>query len=196
MIGAVVLAAGRGERFGGDKVVATLRGVPIVRHVVDRLGLAGVSPVVVVGGASSALVRAALEGTPAQVVTNPVPALGLSRSLQAGVEALPAECDAFFVALGDQPLLDPHVLQQLADAWRGSNAAAVVPVYDDGRGNPVLFDGTMRRRLRELTGDAGARELLGAMGDRVVRVAVAGDAPRDVDSRDDLRALEGGADLC
>lgn len=191
MIGAVVLAAGRAERFGGDKVVAPLRGIPLVRHVVDRLALAGVAPVVVVGGASSDGVRAALAGTTAEVVTNPNPALGLSSSLRAGVEALPAECDAFFVALGDQPLLDVAVLRTLAETWRGSNAAAVVPVYRDGRGNPVLFDGTMRRQLRALTGDAGARELLEAMAERVVRVAVDVEAPRDVDSPDDLRTLAG-----
>lgn len=191
MIGAVVLAAGRGERFGGDKVLAPLRGIPLVRHAVDRLALAGVSPIVVVGGATGEGVRAALAGTPAEVVVNPNPALGLSASLRTGVEALPAACDAFFVALGDQPLLDVEVLRRLVETWRGSNAAAVVPVYRDGRGNPVLFDGTMRRQLRGLAGDAGARELLEAMGDRVVRVDVDVDAPRDVDSPDDLRAIEG-----
>lgn len=191
MIGAVVLAAGRGERFGGDKVLAPLRGIPLVRHAVDRLVHAGVSPIVVVGGATAEGVRAALAGTPADVVDNPNPSLGLSASLRIGVEALPAECDAFFVALGDQPLLDVEVLRRLAETWRGSNAAAVVPVYRDGRGNPVLFDGTMRRQLRGLAGDVGARELLKAMGDRVVRVDVDVAAPRDVDAPDDLRAIEG-----
>lgn len=191
MIAAVVLAAGRGERFGGEKVVAELHGVALVRHVVDRLRLAGLSPVIVVAGASSMAVRDALLGTDADVVENPRPDDGLSASLRIGVEALPEECDAFLVALGDQPLLDAGVVRALTDTWRDSNAAAVVPVYRDGRGNPVLFDATMRRRLRALEGDAGARALLEAMGDRVVRVAVEADAPRDVDTPDDLRALGG-----
>ncbi len=191
MIGAVVLAAGRGERFGGDKVLAPLHGVPLVRHVVDRLMTAGLSPLVIVGGASADGVRAAVAGTPAEVVVNPNPADGISASLRIGIEALPAECDAFVVALGDQPLLDVDVLRRLGETWRDSNAAAVVPVYRDGRGNPVLFDVTMRRHLRRLAGDTGARELLEAFGDRVVRVQVDADAPRDVDSPADLRAIEG-----
>lgn len=191
MIAAVVLAAGRGERFGGEKVVAELHGIALVRHVVDRLRLAGLSPVIVVAGASSVAVRDALLGTDADVVENPRPDDGMSASLRIGVEALPEECGAFLVALGDQPLLDAGVVRALTDTWRDSNAAAVVPVYRDGRGNPVLFDATMRRRLRALEGDAGARALLEAMGDRVVRVAVEADAPRDVDTPDDLRALGG-----
>lgn len=191
MIAAVVLAAGRGERFGGGKVVSELHGIALVRHVVDRLRLAGLSPVIVVAGAISAAVRDALLGTDADVVENPRPEDGMSASLRIGVEALPEECDAFLVALGDQPLLDADVVRALTDTWRDSNAAAVVPVYRNGRGNPVLFDATMRRRLRALEGDAGARDLLEAMGDRVVRVPVDADAPRDVDTPDDLRALGG-----
>lgn len=190
MIAAIVLAAGRGARFGGDKVLATLRGEPVVRHVVDRLHLAGLAPILVVGGASAEALRTALQAAPAEVIVNPAPEDGLSRSLREGIDALPAECSAFVVALGDQPLIDSDVVRALAATWRDSNAAAVVPVYRDGWGNPVLFDATMRGRLQALTGDRGARTLLEAMGDRVVRVVVDGAAPRDIDTPDDLRALD------
>lgn len=193
MIGAVVLAAGRATRFGGAKVLAPWRGIPIVRHVVDRLALAGLSPVVVVcaegeGGGEAAL-RGALAGTDAALVVNPRPDDGLSASLRLGVEALPTELSAFVVALGDQPGVDVELVRHMAERWRDSNVAAVVPVYRGIRGNPVLFDDTMRRRLMTLGGDAGARELLEAMGDRVAWVAVDREAPRDVDTPEDLQAL-------
>lgn len=190
MIGAVVLAAGRGTRFEGDKVVAPLRGTAVVRHVVDRLARAGLSPIVVVAAPGAAELRRVLEGTNAQVVENPQRDDGLSASLRCGVASLDASVDGFVVALGDQPEIAPDLLMRLVDAWRNSNAAAVVPEYRNGRGNPVLFDDTMRPRLTRLTGDAGARELLRQMGDRVVTVRVDADAPRDVDTRADLRALD------
>jgi len=191
MIGAVVLAAGRATRFGGGKVLAPWRGVPIVRHVVDRLGLAALSPVIVVcaEGEEERALRGALGGTEARIVVNPRPDDGLSASLRLGVEALPPELSAFVVALGDQPALEVAVVRQMTERWRDSNAAAVVPVYRGVRGNPVLFDDTMRRHLVALRGDAGARDLLEAMGDRVAWVAVDLEAPRDVDTPDDLRAL-------
>lgn len=191
MIAGVVLAAGLGTRFGGSKVLAMLHGTPVVRHVVARLREAGLSPLVVVAGTQRDEIAAALEGAGAEVVANPNPDAGLSASLRLGVDALPDYVGAFVVALGDQPLIDPDVVRRLAEAWNQSNAAAVVPVYRDGRGNPVLFDATLRRRLSGLTGDAGARELLEQLGDRLGRVPVDAESPRDIDTRADLEALQG-----
>lgn len=191
MIGAIVLAAGEGTRFGGDKVTARLRGLAVVRHVVDRLQEAQLAPIVVIGAPGAHALRDALAGSAATVVENPRRDEGLSASLRLGVESLPAELAGFVVALGDQPGIDAGVVARMLAVWRDSNAAAVVPEYADGRGNPVLFDDTMRRHIALLTGDAGARDLLQRMGDRVVTVPVDAPAPRDIDTPDDLRALEG-----
>lgn len=193
MIAGVILAAGRATRFGGPKVLAPLGGVAVVRHVADRLRAAGVAPLVVVvgGGDVEAGVVDALDGCDAATVRNLRPDDGVSASLRVGVDALPEEIGAFVIALGDQPLIEVDLVRQLVRTWQESNAAAVVPVYRDGRGNPVLFDATMRRLLRTLSGDVGARDLLLAMADRVVHVTVDHDAPRDVDTPDDLRALGG-----
>lgn len=191
MIVGIVLAAGFASRYGAPKVLERVRGIELVRHVVDRVSAAGIDEVIVTAGESADDIREALEGSGAKVVVVPDVASGLSASLGAALDVLPAECTAFVVALGDQPFIDPAVVRQLHDTWASSNAAAVVPVYrDSGRGNPVFFDATMRRRLRELTGDAGARDLLMAMGDRVVQVPVDAPAPRDVDTREDLSQLE------
>jgi molybdenum cofactor cytidylyltransferase len=191
MIAGLVLAAGSATRFGGGKVIALLHGSPIVRHVVARLREAGLSPVIVVAGAEREAIASALEGEEAELVLNPNPEVGLSGSLRLGVDALPDYVGAFVVALGDQPLIDPNVVRALIDTWNQSNAAAVVPEYRDGRGNPVLFDATLRRRMASLSGDVGARELLEQLGDRLGRVHVDADSPRDVDTREDLTALEG-----
>lgn len=186
MIAAVVLAAGSAVRFGGVKMIASLDGVPLVRHVVDRLRVSGFDPVLV-AVRDEAVIAAALHGTGATLVRVRDPDAGLAASLCAVVSALPTDCDAFIVALGDQPLLDREVLAGLRAVWVGSNAAAVVPVYRDiGRGNPVLFDATLRAMILDLTGDHGARDLLRRLGDRVAELQVDQDAPRDVDTPGDL----------
>jgi molybdenum cofactor cytidylyltransferase len=191
MIVGIVLAAGSASRYGAPKVLERVRGIELVRHVVDRVMASGIDGVIVTAGESAHGVREAVEGSGAVVIEVSDAATGLSASLRAALDALPEACTGFVVALGDQPFIDPAVVRQLRDTWEGSNAAAVVPVYlDSGRGNPVFFDATMRRRLRELSGDAGARDLLVAMGDRVVQVFVDAPAPRDVDTREDLSHLE------
>lgn len=191
MIGAVVLAAGQGTRFGGPKVLAQHKGIELVRHVVDRLVFAGVFDIVVTAGEHRVAIEAVLAGSPARVVSVADPTAGLSASLNTGVSALADECRVFVVALGDQPLIDAQLIGRLRAAWEGSNAAAVVPVYRGGvRGHPVLFDISMRRFLRELTGDRGAKQLLDEMAERVIFLPVDADAPRDIDSPEDLAALD------
>ncbi len=103
-IGIVLLAAGRGTRFGeAPKLLATLDGVPLVRRVAEAALAARPRPVVAVLGANDAAVRQALAGLDLTFVRNGAYADGLSTSLKAGIAALP-DCDAAIVMLGDMPL--------------------------------------------------------------------------------------------
>ena len=47
---AVVVAAGRGSRFGGDKHALEIDGIPLWKRGADVLAAAGADPVIVVGG--------------------------------------------------------------------------------------------------------------------------------------------------
>lgn len=191
MIGAIVLAAGRGTRFGGAKVLASHAGVPLVRHVVERLRASGLEQVIVTAGDHLEAITAAVAG-PGVTVVSVDPEGGMSASIQAGVAALPATCDAFLIALGDQPGIDPEIVRRVIETWERSTSAAVVPVYRDGvQGHPVLLDATLRRRLGALSGDRGARDLLQALGDRVVWMEVDAPVPVDVDVPADLDRLGG-----
>ncbi|MET0259069.1 MAG: nucleotidyltransferase family protein, partial [Methylobacterium sp.] len=148
-IGAVILAAGRGTRFGPEpKLLALLDGEPLVRHVARAALDATARPVVVVLGAHSKAVGAALSGLDLHMVDNPDHAGGLSTSLRAGLAAMPDEIDAVVVLLGDMPRITVAHLDALIAAYRDADLrpGAVVPVSAGRRGNPVLLD------LRKLAG--------------------------------------------
>ncbi|MBV6522244.1 MAG: Nicotine blue oxidoreductase [Gemmatimonadaceae bacterium] len=190
MISAIVLAAGRATRFGTSKIVAPLWGTPLVRHVVDRLQRAGIDEAVVVAGEASEAIAHAVQGTGARVVVNRDPATGLSGSLRVGLRSVSPDADAILVALGDQPLIDASVVDGMIAAWRSLRGTIVVPVYNGERGNPVLFDRSLRPVLEALEGDRGARDLLADHGGAVYRFRVQAAAPKDVDTVDDLAGLE------
>jgi molybdenum cofactor cytidylyltransferase len=64
-----------------------------------------------------------------------------------------------------------------------------VPVREGHRGNPVLFSRLFFPELRTVTGDVGARGLLGSHGEGVVEVAVSDDAAFvDIDTPEALAA--------
>src|SRR5262249_22248058 len=91
-IAAVVLAAGRSTRMGGpNKLLAEIRGRPLVRITVETALASRADPVIVVTGHERDRVEQALAGLDVRLVHNPDYADGLSTSLKAGIAAVPPE---------------------------------------------------------------------------------------------------------
>ena len=190
MIAAIVLAAGASTRMGRQKLTLPMPdGRALVRVAVEQVLAAGLDDTVVVLGADAEAVAAALAGLSVRTVVNPRYAEGQSTSLRAGLDALPAGTTAALVALGDQPLPDPTVIARLVAALGTSGRPIAVPVYQDGRGNPVLFAAAVFGELRTVTGDQGGRGVIARDPDRVVEVPVDAPMPADVDTPGDYQAL-------
>ncbi|GEP01388.1 hypothetical protein GCM10007887_09370 [Methylobacterium haplocladii] len=191
-IGAVILAAGRGTRFGPEpKLLAMLHGEPLIRHVARAALASSARPVVVVLGAHSDAVGAALAGLDLRLVDNPDSAVGLSTSLRAGLAAMPDAIDAVVVLLGDMPRITAAHLDGLIAVYRAAEPrpSAVVPVTGGRRGNPVLLDlDKLKEVLENLSGDTGAGPLLAGRGD-VIEVEMDDAVAFDVDTP---AALAGG----
>jgi molybdenum cofactor cytidylyltransferase len=186
---AVVLAAGLSRRMGQAKLLLPLEGRPIVRHAVEGVRAAGLDPVLVVTGPDPAAIEAALTGLDVRIVVNPAPEAGQAGSVRAGVAALPAVVDTVLIALGDQPGLAPDVIPALLAAHRASGRPIVAPRYQDGPGNPVLFDRAIFPELLALEGDRGARPVVARDPARVEWVALDWPMPPDVDTPADYEKI-------
>ncbi|MEQ9814238.1 MAG: molybdopterin-binding/glycosyltransferase family 2 protein [Azospirillaceae bacterium] len=193
-IAAIVLAAGQSRRMGGiNKLLASVGGKAMVRHAVDAALDSGVAETVVVTGHESDAVEAALVGSGARFVHNPDFAAGLSTSVAAGIGALGPVIDAALIILGDMPYVTGAHLRRLIDAYAPlEGRAIVVPTVAGKRGNPVLWDRRFFGAMRGLSGDVGARHLIGEHGDLVHEVALDDDAlALDIDTPEELRAAAG-----
>lgn len=173
-ITAIVLAAGRSQRMGAvNKLLLPLRGQPLLLHVLDALAAAGMHQRLVVTGHDAAAVEAALAGRPEHLVANPDYAAGMATSLRTGVEAAPSDSTGFLICLGDMPHVQPTTIRHLVDASESAGREEiVVPSHEGHDGHPVLFPARLRTALLALDGDRGARGLLQAEADRLLRVEV------------------------
>ena len=195
MIAGVLLAAGRGTRFGGaNKLLAKVNDRAVVRWSAMTLASVVDEMFAVVPVAADELEQA-LARLDVTYVVNFARDEGMASSIRAGIAALPEDAEAAIVALGDQPAVDADVLHALVARWREGDVDAVAPMYTDGRGNPVLFGRACFASLAELRGDAGARELLGSLGDCLALVPVDAPMPLDVDTREALETLQGAGTL-
>lgn len=181
----MVLAAGTATRFGSTKQVASADGRPLVAHVVAAACTAGLHPVlVVVGHDADVVTTAARTAGPVQAVVNPDFAAGQSTSLRAGIAAAQDRgLEGVVVLLADEPDVTADAIAAVASAV-GPAAPVVRARYDDGPGHPVGFHRSWFTRLRAITGDRGARELLRAAEVRMV--VVPGRRPVDVDTPEGL----------
>ncbi len=159
-VAGIILAAGGSSRLGGgSKMLLDWQGEPFI-HKVARTALeAGLDPVVVVSGAQSERVVAAVRDLPVTVALNSAWETGQSSSIRRGVEALPAHCGGAIFLLGDQPQVNPTILRALIEEHCRSLAPITAPLVEGKRANPVLFDRSTFADLGSLQGDMGGRAL-------------------------------------
>lgn len=193
MIAGIVLAAGSSSRLGRPKQLLPLQGEPLLRFTLRRILTTNLDAVYVVLGHHRDNITRAIEDVPVRIVYNPHAERGQSTSVLAGLNAVAAaEPDAVMFLLGDQPLVDPEVVNRLISRWQETRTGVVAPRYtgDPGR-NPILFDRLVLPELMTLTGDVGARDIVRAhqMRGDISLVDVDTPAPRDVDTEADYREL-------
>jgi molybdenum cofactor cytidylyltransferase len=192
---ALVLAAGRGSRFGGSKLQALYRDQPLLAYPLALVAAArehglidGAHAVIARDDEASCRMARDMKLEP---VLNSAPEQGLSHSLRLGFTALEeTDAAAALIVLGDQPLVRLGVVEALISAWYSGAEPIIRPCYEDSSnvpGHPVLVTRSVWPLIRELKGDAG----IAAVGSRPAEtlVAITGHNP-DVDTLGDLQALE------
>ena len=155
----VLLAAGRGVRFGSNKLLARLPngtavGVAAARNLIDALPH---SVAVLRPGDEILATLLAAEGL--RIVVNPHADDGMGGSLACGVAM--ADADGWVIALADMPAIRNETIAAVAAAL-ADGAALAAPVYHGQRGHPIGFARRFQATLTALTGDHGGRDILAA----------------------------------
>jgi molybdenum cofactor cytidylyltransferase len=172
MISAIVLAAGRSERMGEQKLLLPLGGKAVITRVVDEVLAGSVSEVLVVTGQDRPGIEQALEGRRVQFVVNPDARGDMLSSVRCGLRAVSRQADSVLVALGDQPGISRDVMAKLVQAFEGGAGRIVVPTYQGKRGHPLLLSTGYRDEILRSFDQVGLRGLLQAHLDDVFELDV------------------------
>ena len=186
MISGIVLAAGESRRFGETKQLFELGGKLLAQHAIDTLEGAGVGEIVVVSGHDAdAVERGIVLPASGRFVRNEGYREGQASSLAAALHALAADSAAAVVLMADQPGVTTEDVLSLIDGFRRTRGAIVRLSYADGPG-PALLSREIYAEAGHLHGDVGARVLMASHPEWVVEVPASGQAPRDIDTPDDV----------
>lgn len=189
-ITAIVLAAGQSTRFDdGNKLLATVSGIPIVKRVVSVLSQSPVGDIILVTGVGADDVLKAVGDGDWRHTQNERATDGMASTLQAGLDAVAPDADGALIALADMPYLSPALIETLCAAFTMCQGKAIVfPQQDNGRqGHPVIWPRSFFADLQKLTGDQGGKSVLAANRDHCHPVPFSDDgAYFDIDTADDL----------
>jgi molybdenum cofactor cytidylyltransferase len=179
-----LLAAGSATRFGSDKLRHELpHGVSIAVQSARHLKLE-ISRVVAVISPRSELAEP-LEAEGCEVVVCENAAQGMGASLACAARAA-GEAEGYLVALADMPFVRRTTIAAVRDAL-AAGALLAAPYFRSRRGHPVAMAGRFRDELLTLGGDEGAKKLIAANEQKLVKIPV-GDPGviRDIDTPGDL----------
>ena len=172
IIGGIVLAAGLGRRYGGDKMLhpITVNQSTLPMGVVSARNLTPhVNTLVCVVRPEDFQLQHALDAQGIKWVANADYQSGMSSSIKAGVNAL-SDCDYVLIALGDMPFIRHSTYANIhtlvcQNGMLGGTAPIIQPVFKQTSGalkpgHPVAFPSSYFNALSRLTGDTGAKSIL------------------------------------
>lgn len=194
MIAGVFLAAGEGRRFGGEKLLHEVAGVPLYSLALGQAAVSRLSQVMVVVIPESELERDIqdrfADEAKVWVVRNPDPARGMTSSLKAGLRSVEGSCDGVAVLLADMPLVTAIMINELIDAFE-RRPSIVIPECGGELRHPRIIPARLFPEFMALPDDEKGATIIDKYGEEIVRVEAGSELNyMDVDTPEDLKALE------
>ncbi len=174
-VGAIILAAGQSKRMGKPKLLLPFLNTPLIHYPVSLAVGKKFHPILVVGGKYIHELQAELDEYSEQIsiIYNSNYGKGMSTSLWAGILAIEEQVDAVFIFLGDQPFVSGVVVETMMEIYkrnREKGVKIVRPRYKSQPGHPILFDKTLFREFRNLSGDEGGKSIIEANHESLIYV--------------------------
>ena len=179
---ACILAGGVSARFGpSNKLLELIDGDPIIHHVISSVKAAGYQHIAAIVSNDSEL-RSAM-GHDIHLIDNRHPSLGQSFSLSLAARyALKVHAQSLLIVLGDMPFVTPQHIKRLKASLEGYDA--VISSNGEVLSPPLLVTPSVLPEFKRLSGDEGAKRLLGGL--RLSTVITDASELRDIDYPKDL----------
>ena len=190
MISAILLAAGQSKRMGGEnKLTKKIQGVPLIKHSVKNILASSVDELIIVLGYQKEIIEKVIDkNEKIKFVFNKDFENGMASSIKTGLNNLSEKTEAFFICLGDMPMVNHDIYNQLIKSK--NNKEIIVPTYKGQQGNPVLFNKSMKEKVIDISGDIGAKKILELNKDKILNLEVNDQSiTKGFNTQDDFNSL-------
>ena len=172
MISAILLAAGQSKRMiDENKLTKEFNGIPLIKHSVNNILSSNIDELIIVLGFEKKIIQNIFEkNNKIKFVVNENFTDGMSTSIKTGLAHLSNNSEAFFICLGDMPLINKKIYNHLIKSKK--NYHIVVPTYNNEQANPVLFSKFMKSSIMKIAGDFGAKKILNQNKNKILNIKI------------------------
>jgi len=170
---AVVLAAGKSERMGKNKLLLKLRGKALIELILDALEASKIDEIIVVLGNKpweiTDVIKPRLNHI--RIIVNENYEEGMISSFKTGLKQIEF-ADAVLLILGDQLILDPKLVNALIEEMEKHRGKALIvsPIYKGKRGHPLLISHELFSEILSLKEDEVIRDVVHRHIDQFVNI--------------------------
>ncbi len=172
MISAILLAAGQSKRMAGEnKLIKEIEGIPLIKHAVKNILESYVDELIIILGYQKKIVEKLIgDNVKIKFIFNKDFRNGMASSIRMGLNLLSEKTEAFFICLGDMPMVNKDIYNQIIKSK--NNKEIIVPTYKGKQGNSVLFDKSMKKKIMNISGDIGAKKILELNKDKILYLEI------------------------
>ena len=187
MISAILLAAGQSKRMVGEnKLTKEIKGIPLIKLSIKNILASSIDELIVILGYQKEIIEKIIDKNKRiKFVFNGNFENGMASSIKTGLSNLSEKTEAFFICLGDMPMVNSDIYNQLIQSK--NNKEIIVPTYKGQQGNPILFSKSIKEKIMTIQGDVGAKKILELNKNKILNVEVGNQSIRkDFNTKDDF----------
>jgi molybdenum cofactor cytidylyltransferase len=161
-IAIIVLAAGKSSRMKTPKQLVKIGNNFLLEIVLSKAKAINMHHVYCVLGANDARIRREISSPNVDFIYNATFNKGLSSSIVTGVSRIELQPDykAVLILLGDQPAIEKEYLNAMIALFSEDNSKIIAANYGGKLGVPAIFPQSYFSKLKNMSGDFGAKEIL------------------------------------
>ena len=191
-IAILVMAAGTSSRMKGIKQLLPWGESTLLENALKNANASKAQRVLTVLGAYKKEILGSISLGKQDYVYNPNWKSGLGNSIACGTRHLldsDKEYKGILVLLADQPLIDYRYLDTLITQFLDSPNSIVATDYGNRVGVPAVFAATHFKELLQLGADFGAKEIIKAHSNEVLKISADG-KELDIDTQEEYERVK------
>ena len=189
---AIILAAGKSERFGAPKVLQSFKNVPFLVRIVDSLQQVNVDFIfLVLGFQTDKMIEKLPKIENVEIVINKDYEDGQFSSLQAGIRKLPTNTEGCLICLIDQPQIQSETVKKILYESKLHSDRIIIPTFANRGGHPVYVPNSLFAEIKNLSSSTSLRDVFAKNVNLIHRFEINDPLMiEDIDTPNDLQKIE------